>query len=419
MTKPVDLIVIGAGNRGQAYAGYAKQNPERARISGVAEPRDFFRQKMADEHNITEQMQFIDWQQLLENKPSAQGVIIATQDRDHVAPAVGLARAGYNILLEKPMAPDIHGCMEIAQTARQEKILFAVCHVLRYTPYTKKLKQVLESGRIGEIVSIEHLEPVGFDHYAHSYVRGNWSNTKRSTFMLMAKSCHDIDWLRYIAGRNIRSLSSFGSLMHFRKESAPQGSGERCLDCAVEKTCPYSAVKIYLEKAKQKNFNWPVEVITEDLTVAGVETALREGPYGKCVYRSDNDVVDHQAVNIEFETGITAGFTMVAFTPMGNRQTKIFGTKGMITGDGETIEIYDFLTGKTEQIETGLSDGSILTGHGGGDYGIMQAFTEALANNDQGLILSGPEETLETHLATFAAEKARTENRVVHMSEFL
>ncbi|HAU36745.1 MAG TPA: oxidoreductase, partial [Phycisphaerales bacterium] len=303
----------------------------------------------------------------------------------------------------------------IAAAVKESGILFAVCHVLRYTDYTRRLKAILDEGRIGRIVSIQHLEPVGYWHQAHSFVRGNWRNESESSFMLLAKSCHDLDWLRHVMGLPMRRVSSFGSLMHFRRDCRPAGAADRCLDCGVEAQCPYSAKRIYLERFHAGHTGWPLDVITSDLTEAGVLAALRDGPYGRCVYDCDNDVVDHQVVNIEFDDGPTATFTMTAFTEMSDRKTRIFGTRGRIEGDGRTLRVLDFLTDHEETIDTRAPAGSILGGHGGGDYRLMQGFVAAVGEQDPAKILSGPAETLESHLAVFAAERARREGRVVEI----
>jgi len=288
-------------------------------------------------------------------------------------------------------------------------VIFAVGHVLRYTAYTTKLKAMVDSGLIGDVVSIEHLEGVGYWHQAHSYVRGNWRNEAESPPMLLAKSCHDLDWIRFIIGAKCTRVGSFGGLYHFRKASRPEGAADRCLDCPVESECPYSAVEIYLRQRLRQS--WPTEILTPVVTEASVTRALREGPYGRCVYACDNDVVDHQVVNMEFTGGQTASFTMTAFNT-GGRKTRLFGTRGMLQGDGRTVRHTDFLSGKTREIDTQTDDTSILGGHGGGDYWLMRRFVEAVANNDPRRVLSGPDETLETHLMVFAAERARKEGTV-------
>ena len=413
---PVSLIIVGAGSRGMRYASYALGNPDKAKVVGVAEPREYFRTKIANEHNIPAKNVFCDWISLAKEEKFADAVIIATQDSMHTEPAVEFSKKGYDILLEKPMAPTAEECKIISESVIKHKNIFGVCHVLRYTDYTQKLKEILDEGVIGEVVSVQHLEPVGYWHQAHSFVRGNWGNEEKSTFMLLAKSCHDLDWIRYIVGSPCLKVSSFGNLKHFRKENKPAGASERCLDCTYESKCPYSAKRIYLrENAEKGLWGWPVDIITTSYTIQGVEDALREGPYGRCVYECDNDVVDHQVVNMLFESGATASFTMTAFTKGRDRETRIFGTKGEVYGNGSEIKISDFLTNNTEVIDIGISDGSILTDHGGGDGRIMEKFVAAVSKKDHTLILTGASESLESHLMVFAAEKARCTGAVIEV----
>ncbi len=411
---PVQLIVVGGGSRGTGYAGYALEHPDQVRIVGVAEPRDFYRDRIATQHGITPDCVFTDWREIAARPKFADGVIIATQDAMHADPAVAFADMGYHIMLEKPMAPDEADCRRIVEAALANHRVFAVCHVLRYTPYTQALKSVVDSGRIGDVVSIQHLESVGYWHQAHSYVRGNWRSERGSSAMLLAKSCHDMDWIRYITGKRCIQVASFGSLRHFHSGEKPEGAGERCLECAIEPACPYSAPQIYLGMVREGRTGWPLAVLAPDPSEQGVLEAIRTGPYGRCVYSCDNDVVDHQVVSMRFEDGTTGSFTMTAFTRTRDRESRIFGTRGEIYGNGETIEVYDFLTDRTDRLKvTAHSDGSILGGHGGGDRAIMREFVAAIAHDDPSLILSGPEESLETHLMVFAAEKARREGRVV------
>ncbi|MEI8246852.1 MAG: Gfo/Idh/MocA family oxidoreductase, partial [Lentisphaerota bacterium] len=407
--KKVKLIIAGAGSRGAGYAEFAKSFPDRLEIVGVAEPRDFYRNELVRKFNIPEKNVYSDWQDMAKRKKFADGVIIATQDNMHTEPAIKFAKKGYHIMLEKPMAPSAAECKRIVAAAQKYGIIFAVCHVLRYTSYTSKLKQLLDSGVIGDIVSMQHIEEVGWWHQAHSFVRGNWRNEKESSFMLLAKSCHDVDWISYIMGQKCKAVSSFGSLKHFRKEEQPKGAASRCLDCKCEPACPYSAIKIYIKDRLDKGqTGWPVNVLTPVVNKENILKALREGPYGRCVYECDNDVVDNQVVNMLFEGGRTVTFTMTAFA-QGGRKTRIFGTKGEIYGDSSEIKIFDFLTQQTETVDTNASEGSILGGHGGGDGGLMERFVTALATDDASQILSGPDATLESHLMVFAAEKSRKE----------
>ena len=412
---PIRLAVVGAGSRGTIYANYALDHPDQLEIVGVAEPRDFYRNQLVEAHKIAPENITNDWHTWLTRPKFADGIIITTPDALHSDPAIAFAGLGYHLLLEKPMSPNETDCRRIVQAVRMAGVMLAVCHVMRYTQYTKLVKKILDAGQIGEIISVQHLEPVGFWHQAHSFVRGNWHNEARSSSMLLQKSCHDLDWLSYIVGKPCQRVSSFGSLSHFKKEFRPEGAADRCLDCGVANTCAYDAKRFYFDHFHEGETDWPLNVITTNISEAGILEALKTGDYGRCVYGGcDNDVVDHQVVNLEFEGGVTASFTMTAFTKPRDRETRIFGTKGELFGNGNTIEIYDFLTRETTTINSELeSDGSILSGHGGGDEGVMQAFVTALLDNNPKYILSGATQTLESHLMVFAAEAARKQNRVM------
>jgi predicted dehydrogenase len=407
------ILIIGAGSRGSGYATYFREFPDRGEVIGVAEPRDTYREKLVNAHNIPANNIFTDWKDAAARPKFADAVIIATQDQMHTEPAIAFAKLGYHVLLEKPMAPTPEECRAIVGTIKAAGVLFGVCHVLRYTRFTQALKHIIDSGAIGDLVSIQHLEPVGFWHQAHSFVRGNWGNETASGPMLLTKSCHDIDWLSYIMGVPCEAVSSFGTLKHFRKEEQPAGASDRCLDCAVEANCPYSAKRIYLTALERGHTGWPTSVLTPDVSHESVLEALRTGPYGRCVYACDNDVVDNQVVNLQFAGARTASFTMTAFTRMRNRETRLFGTRGELTCDGHFIHHYNFMTDSTETIDTEIDIGSVLGEHGGGDYWLMRHFSQALLDEDQNQILSGPDETLESHLMVFAAEQARKENRVI------
>jgi predicted dehydrogenase len=411
----VTIAVAGAGSRGSAYAQWALENPERARIVAVAEPNQVRRERFAADHGLEPGRVFESWEELAAAGRVADAVVVATLDTMHHAPVLSFAALGYHMLVEKPLAPTEQECREMVAAAKD--VLFAVGHVLRYTPYTKALKAIVDSGRIGEVVSVQHLEPVGYWHQAHSFVRGNWRNTTVSTPMLMSKSCHDVDWLHYIVGQPIRKVASFGGLKHFTPANAPEGAADRCLDCKVEASCAFSAVRFYGTRLAEGNHGWPLDVVLDEFTEPALAHALREGPYGRCVYACDNDVVDHQVAALEFANGVTGTFTMTAFTEMSHRQTRIFGTRGQIEGDGELLRIFDFLSGTSETVDSQADiDASAAGGHGGGDAGLMDAFVTAVQTGDRSHILSGPAETLMSHVAVFAAERARHTGAVEEVS---
>lgn len=423
MPKPISIIIVGAGSRGSIYAKYAIENPHKAKIIAVADPRKAYRNKMVIEHDIPEGNVFQSWEEVVELDKFADAVIISTQDHMHVEPSIAFSNLKYSILLEKPMAPTKKECEQIVQAAIDNNVIFSVCHVLRYTRYTQKLKALLSEGIIGDVVSIQHLEPVAYWHQAHSFVRGNWRNQHESTFMLLAKACHDLDWISYIMDAKCESISSFGSLHHFKKENQPQGAANRCLICDYQNTCAYSAKKIYLDSYQNgcnlasgvhKGF---LEVVSPNPTLESLTEAINTGPYGRCVYDCDNNVVDNQVVNMLFDGGQTVSFTMTAFTEYAERKTRIFGTKGMIEGSANSLKVYDFLTDFVTNIDIEATDPeSAMTLHGGGDYEIMRSFVDAVQQQDQTLIVSGADATLESHLMVFAAEQARLNNQVISLN---
>lgn len=417
--KPVTVLVVGAGGRGTTYAQYATKCPEQMKVVGVAEPREFHRKKMVDEHQIDDAYVFPDWQTAVQHPKMADAVLICTQDAMHEAPMAAFAKLGYHILLEKPMAPTEEACRNIVTIARESGVIFSVCHVMRYTVYTQKLKEMLDAKLIGDIVNINHYEPIGYWHQAHSYVRGNWGNEEKSSPILLAKCCHDIDWLSYIVGKPCTRVSSFGSLRHFRKSEQPVGATDRCMTCPFADTCVYSAKRFYFNKLRTDQHHWPLDVVDPYFTEETLDQALREGPYGRCVYACDNDVVDHQDVNLEYADGTSVGFTLTGFNPGGGRQTRIGGTLGYIeTHDSNVIRHYDYATEIWNEIDTGKMDAGILGGHGGGDGGIMSAFLHAVATGDRSGLITGPDATLESHMTVFAAEKSRREGCVVEMNVF-
>jgi predicted dehydrogenase len=414
----VSLIVVGAGDRGTRHAGFALRHPDRAQVVAVAEPRQFRRERLTAAHGLRACDAVTDWRELAARGRIADAALICTQDRDHLEPALAFAAQGYHILLEKPMALDEASCRAIVDVVERAGVVLAVGHVLRYTPYTRALKKLLDSGRIGEIVSVQHLEPVGHWHQAHSFVRGNWRRANESTTMLMAKSCHDLDWLQYLVGEPPVRVSSFGRLSHFTPGNRPNGAADRCTDCpdGVRSACAFDAVRFYGRRLAEGDHGWPLSVVVEEPTEQELDRALRTGPYGRCVYACDNDVVDHQVVAMEFAGGATGTFTMTGFSEAGDRRTQIFGTRGEIRGDGATLRVHDFLTGATEIIRTDpTGEMSAASGHCGGDEGLMDAFVDAVAAGDPSRVRSGARESLLSHLAVLAAERARVEGTVVEL----
>lgn len=414
--KKVSVIIVGGGGRGTIYAQLLKKIPERAEVVAVAEPRGFFRNRIAELHGVPAENAVADWRELAARPKFADAVVVATQDRMHLAPTLAFAEKKYHILLEKPLAPDIGGCRELTAAVARAGVILSVCHILRYTEFTRRIKALLAAGTIGKIVSVQHLEPVGHWRFAHSFVRGNWRREAESSPVLLQKSTHDLDWIRYIVDSPVRRVSSFGSLMFFRKENRPAGAADRCLDCGVEAQCPYSAPRFYSERLRAGLRDAYLESVTGTPTEESLRERLRNGPYGRCVFACDNDVADHQVVNLEFENGATASFTLAGCSKYGDRRITIFGSLGEIFGDGENLTCFSYLTGTTEKIEVPAP--SVSDHHGGGDFNLLRTFIDAAADGDFSGLVSGAEISLETHALAFAAEIARKENRVVEMRDF-
>lgn len=405
--KQITAVVLGAGSRGEIYGSYALAHPEELKIVAVAEPRADRREKFARAHGIPEENCFDSWYALLEQPRLADAAFVCTLDDAHLEPALKALELGYHILLEKPMSNKEEDCIAIERAAARAGKTLAVCHVLRYTPFYQTIKGLIDRGAIGQVVALNQIENVAYWHQAHSFVRGNWRNSRETSPMILQKSCHDMDILLWLAGKNCKKVSSFGSLRHFTPENAPEGAPRRCLDgCPHGEQCLYYAPKLYLTGKT----DWPVDVLTTDLTPAGITRALREGPYGRCVYHCDNDVVDRQVVNLELEDGVVCSFVMSAFTADSGRQIKILGTAGHIQADAAKKEIWLHPFGEAPYLIPMEEEDS---GHGGGDYGLMRDFLRVL--REGGESRSSARQSLQSHRICFAAEKSRLEGRIVEL----
>ncbi|NHZ72608.1 MAG: Gfo/Idh/MocA family oxidoreductase [Aquificales bacterium] len=416
MTKPITAVLFGAGLRGaDAYAPYALAYPDELNFVAVAEPDPVRRARFAAAHNIPPERQFTTWEEVIAQPKMTDVVFNCTMDQMHYASGMAALKAGYDMLLEKPMTNTLAETVEIVKTAEENGRFLQICHVLRTTPFFSTLHEILQSGRLGDIVTVEHRENVAYWHMAHSFVRGNWRNESLSSPMILAKCCHDLDILVWNLGVPVKRLQSFGSLRHFRTENAPAGATLRCTDgCPAAETCPFDARRIYLN---MNNEGWPVTAVTTDLSLKGRQKALETGPYGRCVYHSDNTVVDNQTVNMEFEDGATVVLFMHGHSHLEGRTMRYDGTRatlrGTFTGDSGKIEIHDHLTDTKERVKIPTTDG---TGHGGGDFGIVESFVEAMDGNTAAI--TDARTSLESHLMAFAAEESRHKNIVIDMDKF-
>jgi predicted dehydrogenase len=392
--KKIRAVVLGAGYRGRAYADYALAHPDQFEIVGVADP--------VQAEVIPAPKYWNDWRSCLDDRPEADVVIIAMPDSLHHEPALMALDAGYHLLLEKPISPTEEECREVIAKALERKRLVLVGHILRYTAYFAHIKALIDSGELGDVVSIAHQESAGFWKVAHSYVRGNWANSKRSSPIILAKCSHDIDLFVWWLGRKCRKVSSFGSIKLFRQEMKPKGAAKCCVNCppAIEKRCVWSARNMYVRHDELK-------YLFADQSDEAMEKLISETEYGKCVYQSDNDVPDHQTVTMEFEGGATVSHVMTGFTNRNVRTTRIALTRGEIIGDGENLDICRF---DGNPVETGVPMIYRLPNssrHGGGDFNLVSELVRIVRRGDEDEIRQITEESLQSHLICFAAEKSR------------
>jgi predicted dehydrogenase len=480
--------VVGAGSRGSGYVGIAIEDPDSLRVTGVAEPQPGRREHFAKEHGLNDARYVTeDWKQLLTAPKNADFVLVATLDQDHSEPAIAFMEKGYHVLVEKPMATTIEECVAMVKAAEENKVMLGVCHVLRYTPYTQKIKQLIEAGEIGDVRTVNLVEPVGNWHFAHSYVRGNWRNTDIAAPVLMAKSCHDIDWLLYVTGSRPIDVFCRGQQLEFTKARKPvaAGSATRCVDCNYAEACPYDAKKVYIERAKETGMNTDTPqrprfpngaLVNGAALLQDIEDAVDTGPYGRCVYECDNnqpDVVsaiftlsrnadrdvdlecarllkeserlralphsdETQIAKVDVSNAIArlpgdmrppeiqVTFEMRALTEdVCKREVTVCGTNGEIRGDMTEITLAQFKGNSKALQKTTFTpkalerEETLVSGHWGADWFLMNAWCAAVAKNDPSLILSGPNETLESHLTVFAAETARQEKRLVDIQQFI
>ena len=409
------LALVGAGQRGSIYAQYAHAELGH-RIVAVADMDPGKRETAARKFSIEPEMVFPDAESFFAAGKLADALILATMDRDHYSQTLRALELGYDILLEKPISPDPVECLRIQEAAHKYGRKIVVCHVLRYTNFFAAIKQILESGELGRVVTIQHAENVGNFHMAHSFVRGNWRNSNETSPIIMQKSCHDMDILVWLTDSDAKTVSSFGSRSFFRAENAPEGSGERCLSCPVADTCRFDVRKAYLPLMGE----WPATVVTGDQTEAGLLNALQTSPYGRCVFRCDNNVCDHQVTIIEFKNGVNVSFTLSGFTNRMCRETKIMCEYGEINAcdDGDRIEITRFNSNQVEQINKTLIRTAQVEGfHGGGDSLLMEDFISNLEGSSTES-KTAIERSIESHVMACAAELSRVTGRVVDIDEF-
>jgi len=408
------FAILGMGNRGTVYARNILKYPDRAQVVAMADVRAVRTESANKFLGLSDEQIYSSADALLAQPKLADVMVIATQDAQHRDHAVRALEKGYDLILEKPIANRIEDIAVIADTAKHLGRTVFVSHVLRYTPFYKQIKQLLREGKAGRIMSVEACEYVGYYHQAHSFVRGNWHNSRDCCPMILAKSCHDMDILLWLIDKECLRVNSFGGLDYFKRENAPEGSAERCRDCKV--LCPYNAQKFYLSAIP----DWPANVLHPEPTEENILKVLDETDYGRCAFKMDNDVVDHQTCNMLFEGGAAATFHMSAFNTLQTRYIRIMGTEGEVWGRmsdkkvcwqrfGEEMHEIDL----TEQLKN-------PSGHGGGDQGLVYDVIRYLQGEEfDTSSITLIDRSVESHYLAFACEQSRiTDGETVDFGEF-
>lgn len=420
----VTLAICGCGSRGlYAYAQYQKLFPDELKVVAGADIKPERLELLREMYDVPEEMCFNSDMEMLEKPRLADAMLISTQDKQHVEEAILALEKGYHLICEKPISPVLSECLRLLDKVVETERFVAVGHVLRYSKFYYEIKQLIDQGVLGKLQTITMTENVGYWHQAHSFVRGNWRREDETSPMILAKSCHDMDLLRWFAGGKCLRVQSFGSLDFFHSGNAPEGAAKRCTQCKYKETCEFSAEKIYITNKKtgvlHNDDKWPANILAENPTEEKIRKAIEEGPYGRCVFYCDNDVVDHQVVNMEFENHVYGSFTMSAFTEDCYRTIKITGTKGEVKGNLDEMTLKLSVFGKDDEMIDLRTAKEEFAGHGGGDAGLAKDFVHLVANNG-GEQRTSVQESVESHVMALAAEKSRKENgRMIEIEEFV
>lgn len=414
LEQKIKIAVIGAGVRGSSLAEKLASSGMNASVAAVVEPDVTRREQFAEKYSLKSVNVFQSWEELFSSNADCNAVIIATKDNQHTGPALSAIEQGWNILLEKPVSDKFEDCLLIDKMCREKNIIISICHSLRYMEPFKKIKEIVESGSIGRIINIEHMEAIGNLRFTHNYVRGKWGREEANTFLLLHKCCHDIDFISWLMNENCLRVSSFGDLTYFNDANAPSRSGEYCIDdCSISGSCPYSASRLYIDSALTE---WPARDVSAIHTRDAHLNAVRRGNWGKCVWHSDNNVVDHQVVMMEYENGATATCTLSGYSGTNGRRTRIHGTLGELLYDevSDMINVKVFTAAKSENISVPKS-----AAYHPEDKDIVFNWLSAIQSQSGHKILVDTQEALKSHAIVFAAERSRKEKRTVDLVNFM
>lgn len=422
--RPITAIIVGAGHRSFVYSELAKTNPEMLKIVGVADPNPIRRKKAMDYFGFKEDMCFENAEELAKKGKLADTVINGTMDEQHLETAVPLLDAGYDMLLEKPFAPNEEEMRQIVNCAKKNNSKVMICHVLRYTPFYYAIKERIVNGEIGDIINIQTTEHVSYHHLSTSYIRGKWANSdKCHTSMLLAKCCHDLDIIMWMMSETKpKQISSFGGKFQFKPENASKEAGTICMkDCPLVDTCVYSTKRLYIDHPDRWAFYvWDALEGKKNVTLEDKVALMKsDSPYARCIYKCDNNVVDHQSVLINFESGATGTHNMVGGSAEPRREIHIIGTKGEIFGNFEeskftVLKIDPSPDAHNEECDVEEVDlrvtGDMVGaygGHGGGDERLAADFVKFIRGEKPSLACTSIFDSVAGHLSVYLADKSR------------
>lgn len=410
--EKIKVAVIAAGVRGSHLAQQVKEcSKVSARVVAVAEPNEERRVRFGQMFGIENRGQFATWEELCGSDLQFDAAIIATMDNQHDAPVLACLRRGCHVMVEKPLADSFGKCLQIAREQKRSRRVVSVCHTLRYVDAFRRMKEIVRDGVLGRLMYVEHMEAIDHFRFSHNYVRGRWAREKDNTSLLLHKCCHDIDFMAWLVDSPCERVSSFGSLAHFTPSHAPEGSGKRCLgDCKLKDSCPYSALRLYVDG----DLTGRLMDVSENQSREARLAAVEKGPFGVCVWRAGNDVVDHQVVSMEFAGGTTATCTMTGYSSTHGRRTRLQGTKGELFFDEARRLITLKLFSKDEAETIQLSPPS---GYHPEDREIITNWLSAIGDSSTSVAVNA-QEAMRTLMIVFAAEQSRCEKRVVEMTEF-
>ena len=404
----IRAVIIGAGARGnQVFAELIRRHDLGWQVTAVVEPESLRRATFCQQHGIPPERAWGSIDELLAAPRVADVAFICTPDVTHYSICAAVSGAGYDVLLEKPIATSLPDCLALLDVQRTHRNRIFVAHVLRYSPFFRTLKEIVASRRYGLVRNIRLTENVGHWHFAHSYVRGNWRRREDSAPIVLTKSSHDLDLIAWLLETDRPAfVSSFGTLEYFTAVNAPPEAAVRCVDCPLRDTCRYSATRFYLHERG----GWPYDVVAP--AEAGIEArleALRTGPYGRCVWHSDNDVCDNQTVTVQFESGVHATFGLYALSADNTRRVTVLMDAAEITGDlHQGLMTVTPLTGLVDDVHPEvIALPQAEDHHGGGDIALLRTLHEHLTTGAHEHVMSSLESSIASHVLAFLADDSR------------